>query len=119
MLGPADQVGQFQGQGVFAPADRDRFQLFPETGQLVQEGGGETRIPGQLRLATGPDRQGIAGRQGPLPAARHGLEGAEAVGEQAEVVALKGRQQGGLQFRQLARFDHDAAVAGLSRKPQE
>jgi hypothetical protein len=46
MLGPADQVGQFQGQGFSAPADRDRFQLVPESSQLVQEGGGETRIPG-------------------------------------------------------------------------
>jgi len=57
--------------------------LIPESGQLVQEGGSETRITGQLGLASSPDRQGIAGRQGALAAASHGLEGAQAMGQQA------------------------------------
>ena len=118
MFSPSDQVGQFQAQRIAAPPGRDQLQLIPEAGQLLQEGGREAGIAGELGLARSPGRQGIAGRQGAQAAARHRLEGAQAMGQQPQVMALQGRQQGGLQFRQLARFDHGTAM-GLSRKPQE
>ena len=117
-FGPADQVLQVQIQGASAIGRRDGLQLPGERLQLAEEGGAEGWIRGELLVLGRPGPQRGRVRQGTVAPTGRSLEGPQPMGEKAQVVALQGRQQGGLQSGQLTGIDH-GVVAGVRRNPQE
>ena len=66
----------------------------------------EGRVRGGGGLLQGPVVDHLSRRQGAGVAARDGLQGAQPMGQQAQMVPLEGGQQGGLQGRQLFGAEH-------------
>jgi hypothetical protein len=79
---------------------RQLLELAAGTVQLLRQLSAKVRLLAQVALGQQPLLNGgLLGRVRLGCAPLHLLQGAQAVGQQAQVMSLKGRQQGGLQFR--------------------
>ena len=104
--GPVAQMLQLKGHGADARGGGDRGQLAAQLLELGQKGGGELAIAGQSRLGGGPALQLAPLRQGTVAAAGGGLKAAQAMGQEAQVMALQAWQQGAVEQVQLLGFKH-------------
>ncbi|MFS6828526.1 DMT family transporter [Cyanobium sp. ATX-6F1] len=100
-LRPGHQLAQLQGQGITTQLGGQPLQLGGAAQQLLQEHRGEVGIALEPRLAGHPGFDRLAGRHGALVGRTDLLQTAQAVGQQAQVVAFQCRQQASLQQRQV------------------
>ena len=100
LLPPAHKVGDVQLQGGFADGLADALELGGGLAELLHQDRNKGGIHRQVRLTFRPGPEpvafGLLTRLG-----RSLLEAAQAVGQQAQVVALEGGQQGALQLAQV------------------
>ena len=86
--GPGAEVAQLQIQGLNSPCSADGAELVCELPELGGEVGLEDPISGDGRLLRRPERDGVGAGCGACTQTGDLLQGAQAMGEQAQPVEL-------------------------------